>query len=442
MAQHSEQQRPTWFSSLKAWKPGRIARQSTLTIGIYGIRVAVQAGLLILVSFYLGAEGFGEFAALMALAVTMGTFCSMGFGYLVLNRTARSPTLGLKLVKRAFPVIFILATLLFPLYLILSLLFLGSNISVLALTGLAISEFILMPLLTVLAFHHQGLGYSARSMLIQTSPHILRLVAIVSLIYFHSHGSPALYIYSYFLATLLPAIALYLVHPQLIDHPTRIQFPWRLVKKGIPYALMRAATFAPNELDKTVAYKLVSAGDTGIYSFFSRAMISLALPVHAMVLAAQPSIIAMRTDDRRSPNRLILAILALSLAYGLPAALLVYFGLDALIGAVFGTVAGELNSLSLLLALATPVTCLRLSTGGLLIAFKKPLQRAVMEIAGFVLFVTIAVYLTPAHGLIGLAWSFLSMETLILLTQAVYLTKLIKSTPTDQTFSSTPPKNP
>ena len=163
-----------------SYRPGPIARSSIQTLVVYGLRLGVQLALLFLVARYLGPSQFGEFAALAALAVGLGTLSSFGLGFLVLGESAKLPARGQELLAQAVPATVLSATLLGPLYFWLCRSVLGSDSSIAVLVLIGLSDLLLVPWLGLVSHRIHGLGQVARSQIIAVLPIGLRLLGIVT----------------------------------------------------------------------------------------------------------------------------------------------------------------------------------------------------------------------------------------------------------------------
>ena len=73
------------------WRPGRLARNTLLSTGWQGLRLALQFAYLVLVARLLGVEGYGVFAGSIALAASLSPLVGWGFYMILVQEVSRSP---------------------------------------------------------------------------------------------------------------------------------------------------------------------------------------------------------------------------------------------------------------------------------------------------------------------------------------------------------------
>jgi hypothetical protein len=78
------------FRTIRRWRPGAYARDGLHIFGWLLLRVAAQAATVLLLARWLGASGYGEFVAALAVAGFFTPLAGLGLGAVLLVRGARA----------------------------------------------------------------------------------------------------------------------------------------------------------------------------------------------------------------------------------------------------------------------------------------------------------------------------------------------------------------
>lgn len=426
------------------YHPGPIARSSVKTLTVYGLRLGVQMALLFGVARYLGPEAYGEFAAVAALAIGLGTLSAFGLGFLVLGETARSPARGCDLLAQALPATLLSAAILAPLYGWLAMAVLGSGAGQLTLGLIALSELLLVPLLGLLGRRLHGLGQVARSQALLLLPMGLRLAGLIACITLAPGAGLLVYAIVYAAGAavgLAVAVALDGRRAGALMPPVRPQRD--TLKQGAGYAVMNFMATNPSELDKVLALRLLGAADTGLYAPASRGMAVVTLPVIAMLQAALPRLIRELHESDASARHLLRVVLSLSVLYGLAAASLLYLAAPPLLEWLLGPAYLGIGAVVARIALIAPFMSLRIATGTTLFALGRPMLRSAIEGVAIVLLIALAAVLAPRTGVAGLVWAVLISEaTMAVVGVAMLLGHLRRPPPVPAVVASMPDTGP
>ena len=393
------------------YRPGPIALSSMQTLVVYALRLGVQLALLFLVAQYLGPSQFGEFAAIAALAVGLGTLSSFGLGFLVLGESAKLPKRGQELLAQAVPATVLSAILLGPFYFWLCRSVVGSDASIPVLAMIGLSDLLLMPWIGLVSHRIHGTGQVARSQIIAVLPIGLRLLGIAICVTFAPGAGLGLYAVVYAvgpLAGLILSLSLSRTSVTGFLRPHRPELA--TLRQGGGYAVMNFMAINPSEVDKALALRLLGAGDAGLYALASRGLAVVTLPVIAMVLSAQPRIFRECDSKTQGGSHLIGAMLTVSFGYGLAAGVLLHFAAPALLQLVLDSQYEEIGEVISAIAFISPFMALRFATGGILFALGRPIRRAGIEGASLLIMIGLALTLAPLHGMLGLIYAVLGSE--------------------------------
>lgn len=390
---------------------GPIAKSTLTTSAVFALRLAVQAGTLLLVARMLGPEQFGAFAAVAALAVLLGTFSTFGTHLVLLAEVSKNPTHREQVLSYAVPTTLISGLLLFVLFLLLSLLWLHNTalpLSVLLCIG--VTETLLLPLFVLPATEQLALEKTAQSQLLMTLPLALRTLAAALVMLLALEHPLVAFAWLY----MLVAVASLIFMKWHIPNAWPAISQWRMARKAelknsVGYATLALTAAGPSELDKMLAVKLLPLGVSGLYAAASRVIGAATLPVIALLLSAMPRLFRDTTHNPTRGKYLTNWIFAAVFLYGL-----VLAGLFWLTAPIFEWLFGEqyrgLAETLTWLCLAIPGMSLRFAVGGILMTMEKPWLRAAFEVAGMALLAISAVVLVPMLGAKGMALALAASE--------------------------------
>lgn len=383
---------------------GPIARATLRTTAVLGLRVAVQAGTLLLIARLLGPKDYGAFAGVAALAVMLGALSSFGMHLVLLSEVSREPERPAPILPAALATTLLCGSLLLGLYLLIALTFLRpSGIRLDVLVPLGITELLLQPLLNLPAWTDLGRGHVARSQLLGVFPLLLRSVVALALWWLQ----PANILRDYVVGSLFASIVALYVATLTVRGAWPAVREWRLPRwrewrEGAGYAAPGITELAPSELDKSLATRLLPLEGAGIYSAGARIMGALTIPVVAMLVAALPRLFHHANKDALRARLLVRTIIVASVGYGFSLAVVLWWSAP-FFGWLFGHQYAGLASAVRWLCIALPAMALRTAVGTILITLGRPWIRAVFEIIGLIVLIAAAMLLAPRYEIPGMA---------------------------------------
>lgn len=382
---------------------GPITRGTIRTTFVLGLRLAVQAGTLLLVARMLGPDEFGAFAGVAALAVMLGTLSTFGTHLVLLGEVSKDPARRAQVLPYAVPTTLLCGSALLLLYLALCLTVLRhTNVALPVLLAIGITEMWLQPLFGLPAMEHLALERTARSQLLSTLPLALRLLAAVMVVLIRPADPLAIYGYGYLAASVIALIVATPTMPAPWPSPRRWRLPskpeWR---ETAGYAALAVTAASPSELDKTLATRLLPLAASGLYAAAARVVGAATLPVVALLLSAMPRLFREGQDQPRRTARLVRWIFAAAFAYSMVLAVALWVAAPAFVW-LFGPKYEGIQHMIHWLCLAVPGMALRIAAGSVLMALGKPWMRAGFEVAGLVVLLVAAVTLTSRFGATGM----------------------------------------
>jgi O-antigen/teichoic acid export membrane protein len=374
-------------------------------------RVGIQAITLILLSRLLAPSTYGSYAAAASLAVVLGTLPSLGSGYVLLAQASRKKALATDTWRYAWPLTLVIGAMLIVVYMYCGWYVTKSApVSLLVLFWLGATELILNPLILLLSFVMQGCERIVTSQFLQWLPLFLRAIAALLCFTLATPDRLSSYTAMQLGASLIGiwvALAVTKSHVNLTGRPRLMT--WKELRLGASYAAMHLVAYNPSELDKIVAVRSLGAYSAGIYTAASRMLGAFAMPMSALLLAAQPRLFRHSENTHKQNKRLISLIALIAVIWGLSGTVIFAFG-HQVIPWLLGPAYTETGQLVPWLALTMPFLTLRLAAGGILVALGRPLERMLFELSGVLILTTGIVFFTPKLQTLGLIIAVIGSE--------------------------------
>lgn len=378
---------------------GPIALGTLRTSVVLGMRLAVQAGTLLLLAHLLGPSKFGALAAIVALAVLHGVMATFGTHLSLLRDLSNDQALRDDALPLALGTTALCGAALLALYLTLSFAWLHNAFAdPLVILCIGVAEILLQPYVLVAAMERHARGQIAGSQLLLASPQLLRLLACAGIWWAGTDTPLQAYAIGHLLAVAVVLAATVLALPQPWPPPAHWRLPdrrqWR---ENSGYAVMGLSGTGPGELDKALAAHLLPLGLAGIYAAASRVVGALVIPVVAVVLSAMPRLFR---EAGGSGAALQKRLLAAATVYGLLAAIGVWLSAP-LVDWLFGPEYAGIGQTVRWLAFAIPGMALRFATMNVLTTVNLPWTRIAIEASGLALLAALAWWGTQAYSQFG-----------------------------------------
>lgn len=304
--------------ALLGWRPARLARGTLAMVSGMGGRALVQGVVFLVVARVLGIEGYGAYAATLALGMGLGFFAGLGGQHLLVRdiSTARcGPAVAwsaavTRLVLTWPPVLLT--------YFGLALWVLPDSIPVLAWALIGFAELVFAPLsrLATAVFQAQEqLGRAAGLVFLPVTPRLVAAMALMGIDFTSSFGDSRLLTIWALLHTSAAVVAAGLASVLVLKRWGAPFFYWRWpLREGFPFSLNDAANKLFADLDKIMLARLSALEGAGGYSAGYRLVELAFVPVQALAYSAMPRHWR-EGGSLRSPLGAV--SLALSTTYGL-----------------------------------------------------------------------------------------------------------------------------
>jgi len=367
---------------------GPIARGTIRTSVVLGLRLAVQAGTLLLLAHLLGPSDFGVLAAVVALALLHGVMSTFGTQLSLLRDLSKNLSLRDQALPLALGTTALCGSLLFASYLAISFAwFEAARVDPLATVCIGASEILLQPFVVIAAMERHARGEVAKSQLLLSSPQMLRLAVCATIWWMGPEAPLRAYSIGHLVAVVLVLMAAVRSLPQAWPSLAGWRVPdrrqWR---ENAGYALLSLSGTGPGELDKTLAVQLLPAGQAGVYAAASRVVSALVLPVVAAVLSAMPRLFR---EAGGSGTALQKHLLVAAAGYGFLAAIAAWVS-SPLADWLFGPEYVGIGQTVRWLAFVIPGMALRFTTMNVLTTVNLPWARIAIEVSGLVVLAALA----------------------------------------------------
>ncbi|AOV17895.1 hypothetical protein BJI67_13250 [Acidihalobacter aeolianus] len=370
-----------------------------MSLAMWG-RTLGQGVVFLIVARVLGVDGYGAYAAVLALATAMGTFAGLGASTLMLRNVARDPAAFAGAWGDTLVVLAVTGPILLALYGACAWAILPVGISWVAIFFIGVAELICMPftLACVNAYQgHERIGRAARLVLLPILP---RIVAVVCLLIIAPRLAAAnrlgLWALLYFLASLVSAVYMSLMIREDLGRPRlpalRATLP--VMRRGAAYAVGGSALKLYADVDKIMLARLADLAVTGAYSAGYRVVDLAVIPLHALLMAGMPRFFKMGAKGNVSMLKSGMTLLPLPLLYATASAALLFLfanWLPVLLGNQYQTAVDVLKWLCWLPLISLP----RLLTQNLLIGKDRERVVAPVLVAGVAVNVLLNLWLIP-----------------------------------------------
>lgn len=262
--------------------------RSTMLAGLLlAARMGAQAIVLISIARLMAAEGYGAFAAVVALASVFAPLAGLGVDFVAMRAAAQTPDASLDAFRRTVPFIF------------------ATTLPLLALAGLAahwcfaetvapalvwsvlVADVLLFRISELVAKIYQGRGAITRMGVIRMLPAVFRLLGVLALWSLPFTPTLTLWAGLYLAASCAAACVatawLFYDHPGLPRRLPSAPFAWR---DGLHFAGGVVSARLHTEADKALVMGLAGAVSAGIYSAAYRLVELTLVPVTAIVSVA------------------------------------------------------------------------------------------------------------------------------------------------------------
>ena len=388
---------------------GRLGKNTFLsTIGLV-VRALVQAGYLVVLSRWMGPNGYGLFAGSVAAAILLSPLAGWGISYVLTRDISQDRLKSHSLWATAIIQIVLSGIILIILVTFVSGHFLVARVNSGSMFILGFSELIAVPLAQAatcmcLALD-RGLSAAFAMCIIPAS----RFVAVVTFLSAGFLGSPHNVAALHFFGSIVGA-ALTVYAVSRIDGAPDWSGRMRLTKAtsdGTHYATGALVGSSYQEVDKVLLLQLLGAASVGTYTAAFRVMSVFVLPIAALMGAALPKLFAEQKVE--GTHRTLRIVTFSSIGYAMAASLAAAV-ISPLMPLIFGSGFTASSDYLLMLSPWAIIFALHQSGATGLTAPNRQVTRVVVEAIGLLFVIGMNLLLLKSLGVRAAAMSLLTAE--------------------------------
>lgn len=302
-----------------------------LTVGT-GLRTLCQTIVFLVLVRILGAESYGGYTAVLAIACSLGCFGGIGTQLLLVRDVACNPSTFNNAWGMVLAATIVSTPLLLGVYFFFSWLLLPKQIPWIVIILIGLTELIFSPLALACVHAYQGherMGRASKLMLVPVLPRLMGAFIFLLLAVHLPANNIRLSAWSviYVLSSIVSAAyAVHLVHRDL-GLPLRPNFMGLIVymREGISFAVGGFSQKIYVDIDKTMLAKLSNLEITGAYSAGYRIVDMALLPLRAILTSAVPQFFRTGKSGPRQAIRYSLRLLPWPLIYALTLGVILFF---------------------------------------------------------------------------------------------------------------------
>jgi O-antigen/teichoic acid export membrane protein len=390
-----------------------LGRNTLWALGGYGLRLLIQAGYFIVIARCLGPGQYGGFVAATALAGLISPFVDWGSGNLMIKNVARNKALFAECWGNGLMVTLVSGIVLGVVVLFTSIVLLPRSIPLFAILCISVSDLVFVKFLDMAAYAFQSLEMLSHNAHLNVLVSSTRLIGIVALAIVLPHPTirdwSAVYLAG---SAVAAAIAVVWVNIRLGRPKLALGRIRGESFEGLMFSISLSAFSIYTDIDKTMLARLGSLEATGIYTAAYRLIDVAFIPVKALLNAAYPGFFRNGVDGIRGTlrysRRLMLRILPYSV-FAFAALLIGASLVPRILGPDYAKVTEALRWLSLLPLLKT----VHFFAADALTGAGYQGVRITAQIGIAIFNVLFNLWIIPAYGWRGAAWSSLASDGLL-----------------------------
>ncbi len=400
---------------IRTIRSSALAQNTGWMFGGFGLQILVQAIYFVLIARTLGAGQYGAFVAVVALASIAAPFSGLGSVNLLVKNVSRDRSLLPTYWGNGLLITCATGLGLFVVVLLAAHLALPESVPFACVVLVSVADLVLAKLSQLAIFGFQAVEKMHVAAQLQVSTSLFRLAGIVLLKFFFRHPNAEdwalVYLVATGLTTLLasgvawayagsPRLALSRIGPEFVE--------------GIYFATSLSAQTIYNDIDKTMLARMATLDAAGIYAAAYRIIDVSFTPIRSLLNAAYPRFFKHGEGGIHVAASFGLRLIRPASLYSLLAGLAMVVGaplLPRILGAQFTEAAEALRWLALLPLMKS----IHYFLGEALTGAGYQGTRMSMHVTVAVFNVLINLWIIPAYGWRGAAWSSLASDGLLAL---------------------------
>ncbi len=394
---------------LEGYRPGRLGKNTLFGTAGLGARAVIQAVYLLLVSRWLGAEGYGLFAGSVALVVLGAPLANWGSSLLLMRHIAEDRGSSRAILATALVQTGVIGGLLVLIVLMVSALLLPQSLPLVPVLLLALSELVLLPAAQAATSHCYALERGPASAVVTCLVPLGRTLAMLGAIAYGFAATPYYAAAAHFTGSVFGLMAAIVVVACIDGLPAwQSRLPvLSALRQGTIYAVSSVAGTSYQEVDKILMLQLLGAVAVGSYTAAFRVASIFVLPISALISATLPRLMVSQENGGKATTYRV--VLKVALGYGVLAGLAILVAAP-FVPLFFGPGYEDAARCLMLLAPWPSLLALRQCLAMNMTILNRQHTRSTLEVAGFILVAVLNVLLLPRMGEAAAAASLLATE--------------------------------
>jgi len=375
-----------------------------------GARLLLGAVTFVIVARAMGNEQFGTFATVVAVAMIVTVFSSLGGDTLVVRRASRNPADFPSALRTSLTFLSITGPILLVVYIVATRIAVGPSATIHLLILVGISDILCQPLNNICAASFLGMGRpigTAWLNIVFTGVRVLGAILWVAIDTEHTALSWALF---YAIGSLFAAgLSLFQVI-MMIGRPGG-EVRWSEWYNGFHYALQNSFSSSFRQIDRPVIAHLSSLAVVGLYAAAFRIADAASMPVQAIMYATFNKFFQLGEKGTSHSLRFALRILPFAVGAGVVSGIAVAVVAPfapLLLGPAYEGTRNELLMLSALPALLA----FSYVGGDILLGSDQVALRTLILLAMPVVSVAMCFVFVPSYGAMGAVYATLSTNAI------------------------------
>ena len=389
-----------------------------------GLRLVVQAVYFIVIARCLGPKQYGAFIAVTALTGVISPFVGVGCGPLLIKNVARDRRLFSEYWGNGLMMTLVSGGVLTALTIALCQLLLPRAIPALVIALISVSDLIFVKLLDIGASAFQSVERLSGNAQLNVLVSLTRLLGIVGLALAVSHPGVMAWSEVYLAGSIVASgIALAWVTFSLGKPKLGLHRILGEGKEGFYFSVSLSAQTIYNDIDKTMVARLATLEAAGVYAAAYRLIDVAFIPVRALLSAAYPGFFRNGKDGLGATYQYSKRLLVRIVPYSWFAFVALLVGaplVPHILGHQYADITEALRWLALLPVLKT----LHFFIADALTGSGHQGTRTLIQIGVAAFNVLINLWIIPAYGWRGAAWSSIASDGLLALSLWFIVTRL------------------
>ena len=397
------------------------------------INVLVQAAYFVILARTLGAEQYGSFVGITALASLLFPFICLGSDDVLVKEVSVNRGLFATYWGNTLLILLVNSITVTALLLLLSGLIFPDNISLITIAFLLIADLLGLGLQEASNKTMRTVGLADKAAVLIVLTTVGKLLAVLCLIVgideFNISANSSVKAWSilYFASSLLVGLLAYFAINKLVGKPklklSRIKSD---IAQGIYFSIGMSASNINNNIDKTMLASMATLDATGIYGSAYRFINIGDVPMIAMFNASYPKFFQQGSLGWKSCLNFARKLLPIILIYGIIsfAAFQVF---APIVPQILGTEYRDAISTLRWLAPLPLISALQLLIANTLTGLGHQKVRSIIQMLAAVINIAFNIWLIPLYGLYGAIWATLTSDVTRMICLGVALLYLYNS---------------